>query len=84
MRSCVSCREVRHKSEFLRVVKTPEGEFIIDKSGKSSGRGAYICKSKSCAEIAKKRRQFDRAFKMKVPDEIYEKIFAEIEEVADE
>lgn len=74
MRCCVSCREVKHKSEFLRAVKTPEGNFSIDFTGKAAGRGAYLCKSEKCATMAKKRRQFDRSFKTKVPAEFYEEI----------
>ncbi len=84
MRACVACREIRHKSEFLRVVKSPEGEYFIDNGGKANGRGAYICKSKKCAELAKKRKQFDRSFKEKVPAEIYDKVIAATEEFEDE
>ncbi len=79
MRRCVSCRKIFHKSEFLRVVKTPDKNFEIDFSGKAQGRGAYICKSPDCAANAKKRRQFDRSFKQKVPDELYEKIISVID-----
>ncbi len=84
MRSCVACRESRLKSEFLRLVRSPEGEYFIDETGKANGRGAYICKSKKCAEAAKKRRQFDRSFKEKVPAEIYDKVTAALEESGNE
>lgn len=79
IRRCVSCRKNFQKSELLRVVKTPDENFEIDLSGKAQGRGAYICKSSACAENAKKRRQFDKSFKIKVPDEIYEKIISVID-----
>lgn len=79
IRRCVSCRKNFQKSELLRVVKTPDENFEIDLSGKAQGRGAYICKSSACAENAKKRRQFDKSFKTKVPDEIYEKIISVID-----
>ena len=84
MRRCVSCRESFHKSELLRIVKTPEGNFEIDFTGTSNGRGAYICKSSTCAANAKKRRQLDKSFKTKVPDEIYEKIISVIDNKNDE
>lgn len=76
MRRCVSCREIRHKSEFLRVVKTPAGEVALDLSGKAPGRGAYICKSEKCAAENFKRRRLDKSFKIKVPAEIYDQIRA--------
>lgn len=78
MRRCVSCRKIFHKSEFLRIVRNIDGNFEIDIKGNAQGRGAYICKSPACAENAKKRRQFDKSFKTKIPDEIYEKVICEI------
>ncbi len=74
MRRCISCREIRHKSEFLRVVKTPAGEFALDFTGKAQGRGAYLCKNEKCAAENLKRRRLDKALKIKVPAEIYTEI----------
>lgn len=79
MRRCVSCREIKHKSNFLRIVKNSAENFEIDFTGNADGRGAYICKNLKCATDAKKRRQFDKSFKKKVPDEIYDKIISVIE-----
>lgn len=73
MRRCVACRQVRHKSELLRVVKASD-TISIDVTGKASGRGAYVCKSSECAELIKKRRSLDRVFKVKVPNELYDMI----------
>ena len=78
MRRCVVCREVRHKSELLRVVKTSSGEIIFD-DGKTFGRGAYVCKSPTCAATLKKRRNLDKIFKTKLPDELYDKISTAVE-----
>ena len=30
MRKCVGCQEMKNKKEMLRVLKTAEGEFILD------------------------------------------------------
>lgn len=73
MRRCVVCRQVRHKSELIRVVKA-EGNFSFDETGKAQGRGAYVCKSPICAESLIKRRNFDKVFKAKLPDELYDMI----------
>ena len=78
MRRCVVCRQVHHKSELLRVVKSGEN-FSVDESGKAQGRGAYVCKSSACAASLMKRRNFDKIFKVKLPNEIYEKICAAVE-----
>ena len=80
MRRCVSCRESKHKSELLRVVRTPEGDFILDFTGKANGRGAYICKNENCAAENLKRRKMDKSFKTALPAEIYDKIFEAVAE----
>ena len=41
-RMCVGCQEMHNKKELLRIVKTPEGEYLLDDTGKKSGRGAYV------------------------------------------
>ena len=48
-RMCVVCRQMKTKPELLRVVKKDGGVFV-DTSGKSEGRGAYICKNSDCCE----------------------------------
>lgn len=59
------------KTDLLRVVRTPEGEFLIDKTGKASGRGAYICKNPACHKAAEKKRLFNKAYKADVGAELY-------------
>lgn len=39
MRKCVGCQEMKNKKEMLRVLKTAEGEFILDATGRKNGRG---------------------------------------------
>ena len=72
MRRCISCREIRHKSEFIRAVKTPEGNFIIDLTGKAAGRGA------------KKKKRLDASLKTKVPAEFYDELCRAVESFKDE
>lgn len=68
-RSCVGCRAVRGKKELVRIVHTPDGLFLLDPSGKSAGRGAYLCPDPTCLSAAVKRKSFDRAFRQTVPRE---------------
>lgn len=76
-RRCVVCRQVKDKSELLRVVKS-SSNVAIDLSGKQDGRGAYVCKSPDCVELLCKRRNFDKVFKTKLADELYDKIKEQI------
>lgn len=70
-RSCSVCHNKYDKSELIRIVRTPNGEFIIDSTGKAQGRGAYICKSRECIEKCIKKRALNKSFKTNVPDELY-------------
>ena len=54
-RQCIGCRESREKKDLIRVVRTPEGEFCIDRTGRRNGRGAYLCDSEECFARARRR-----------------------------
>ena len=45
MRKCVGCGEMKSKKELIRVLRTPEGEILLDAAGRKNGRGAYLCPS---------------------------------------
>ncbi|MCA9972475.1 MAG: YlxR family protein [Anaerolineales bacterium] len=47
-RTCVACRQKFDKRRLTRVVRTPEGGVVVDKSGKQNGRGAYLCDQPTC------------------------------------
>ena len=63
---------------LIRVVRTPEGAVEIDKTGKKSGRGVYICQNSACLEKAYKEHRLERSLKTKVSDEIYESLRQEL------
>ena len=42
-RTCVICRERQLKDKLLRIVRTPEGQVVFDRTGRLNGRGAYVC-----------------------------------------
>lgn len=74
LRKCTGCQEMKNKKELIRIVHDGEGDFSIDKTGKKSGRGAYVCPTAECFEKAYKHRGLERSFKCKVPDEVYERL----------
>ena len=73
-RLCTGCGEMKPKKELVRVVKSKDGEIALDLTGRANGRGAYICRSLSCMQAARKARRFEKAFSCKIPDEIYERM----------
>ena len=72
---------MKNKKEMIRVLKTPEEEFVLDASGKKNGRGAYLCPSGECLERAIKSKGLERALKVRVPEETYESLKKEIESI---
>ena len=81
LRQCVGCREMKSKRDMIRILKTPEGEFMLDPTGRKNGRGAYICRDAQCLEKAKKSKALDRSFRMSIPAEVYESLEREWEEI---
>ena len=69
MRLCIGCGEMKNKREMMRILKTPEEEFVLDATGKKNGRGAYLCKSEACLSKAIKTKGLERSFKMSIPKE---------------
>ncbi|MBN1936157.1 MAG: YlxR family protein [Anaerolineae bacterium] len=65
-RTCVGCREVKSKREMVRIVRTPEGEIVVDERGKMNGRGAYICATRSCWETVLKGSQLSQALNIDI------------------
>lgn len=74
MRSCVITKEKCAKQDLIRVVRTPEGNIVVDATGKLNGRGAYLKKDLSVFEKAKKSKILDRIFEINVPLEIYDEL----------
>ncbi|MBQ1452150.1 MAG: YlxR family protein [Clostridia bacterium] len=78
LRRCCGCMEMKPKQELVRVVKSNNGDVTLDLTGKAPGRGAYVCRSSECFEKARKARRFEREFSMKIPDEVYSQMEAEL------
>lgn len=84
MRMCVGCREMKEKRELIRIVRTPEGETLIDPTGKKSGRGAYVCRSPECLKRAIKQKQLERQLQASLTDEVNKALMAEMNRLATE
>jgi len=71
-RTCIACRKVQNKRDLVRIVRTPEGEVLIDPTGKRSGRGAYLCRAQNCWHevLASGGRRLEQALKAQLKPEI--------------
>lgn len=63
VRTCVVCRQERGKRELVRIVRTPDETVRIDPTGKLAGRGAYLCRARSCWEQALQGQRLGAALK---------------------
>lgn len=81
MRKCVVTNERFEKKQLLRVVRTPEGNVIYDKTGKANGRGVYLSKAVSVIEKAKKTNILRKHLEVDIPDSVYQDL---LEALADE
>ena len=74
LRTCVVTHESLPKKDLLRIVRTPEGDIVVDETGKVNGRGAYIKKDLEVLEKAKKTKILENRLECEIEESIYENI----------
>ncbi|HIT23372.1 MAG TPA: YlxR family protein [Candidatus Faecimonas intestinavium] len=79
LRTCVITREKLPKKDLLRIVRTPEGEVLVDETGKMNGRGAYIKKDIQVLEQARKKKTLERHLECSIEESVYDDIRKNIE-----
>lgn len=77
MRRCAACMESKPKSELIRIA-CYEGKLTVDRTGRSKGRGMYLCNHSECFEKAKKRRVIQRNFESDISQDEIERVFEEL------
>ena len=80
LRQCVITKERLPKGELVRVVRTPEGEIVVDTVGKVNGRGVYLKKDISVIDKAIKKNALSHHLGVKVPDRVYEELTTIVKE----
>jgi hypothetical protein len=79
LRNCIACQQKRPKRELLRIVRTPEGTLEIDPRGKRPGRGAYVCRERTCWERGLEAARLGRALECQVAAETLAALRAQIQ-----
>ena len=74
LRTCVITKEQLPKKDLLRIVRTPEGNVVVDETGKLNGRGAYIKKDAVVLEKAIKTKLLEKRLECEIEDSVYEQI----------
>lgn len=78
MRKCIGCGEMKGKKNLIRVLRTPEEEFVLDATGRKNGRGAYLCREAACLEKAIRQKGLERSFQAAIPSEVYDSLRKEL------
>ncbi|MUP48661.1 DUF448 domain-containing protein [Veillonellaceae bacterium M2-8] len=78
VRVCAGCQEQKLKKDMIRIVRTAEGEVMVDSTGRKAGRGVYLCHDAQCLAKARKEHRLERSLKATVSDEIYESVLQDL------
>lgn len=81
-RSCIGCGATEAKGSLYRFVRASDGTVSCDPSGRMAGRGAYVC-SIGCYNAARKARKLERSLRVKLTEEDYVRIAAELARLCD-
>ncbi len=81
IRTCIGCQNKKPKKEMVRLIRTPEGNYEIDTTGKKSGRGAYLCYNIKCLDVALREKRLNRSFKKDIPAQIINELRRFLEKV---
>lgn len=74
LRKALPTKELLDKSCLLRIVKTCDGQVVVDVDQNIKGRGAYLKKDASMVNIVIKKRMLNKALKCEIKQEVYDEI----------
>lgn len=81
LRTCVGCGSGSEKQTLIRIVRTPEGDVMVDRTGKANGRGAYLCASTACFDAAVRRKRLDPALRVRLKEDDTDRLRREFDEM---
>ncbi len=81
LRTCLACGSKAGKKDLVRIVRTPEGDVLVDLTGKRNGRGAYVCPTSECFERAVRKGRFASALRANVTEDAIDDLRRDFERV---
>ena len=63
----------------MRIVRTLTGDVIPDETGRTAGRGAYVCRTEACLDKALAKGALSRALKTPLPTDLREALAGNLE-----
>ncbi len=80
-RMCVICREMKTKSELIRLVRQDD-VVTVDPSGRKPGRGLYLCLDEETIDQLFQSKRLEKLLRMKVSSEDRQRLETELRELA--
>jgi predicted RNA-binding protein YlxR (DUF448 family) len=80
----VACRGKRPPGALVRLACTPQGEVILDRSGRLPGRGVYVCFDAVCLRQALKPAKLAAAFRRSVEVPAFATVYAGVLDLLNE
>ncbi len=71
---CCTCGKKGGKELLARLVRTPDGQVLLDGTGREPGRGAYVCLSEACFAKARKQHKIERALRISLDEDDYDRL----------
>lgn len=80
MRRCAGCGQSKEKRELIRIVRTPQGQVLLDPSGRLSGRGVYVCRDQACLVKATRTKALERSLDVPVGEDVLQALSLQLEQ----
>ena len=77
-RTCIGCRAQREAYDLVRFACTPQGQVILDASGRAPGRGVYVCCDVLCLRKALKSAKLALALKRSVIVPDFDSVYQDV------
>ncbi|MDQ0206306.1 RNase P modulator RnpM [Alkalicoccobacillus murimartini] len=74
LRKCIVTNEMKPKKDLIRIVRSPEGDVLLDPTGKKNGRGAYLTNDEKVFLLAKKKDVLSRHLNVTVTPLQYDEL----------
>ena len=73
-----------NKGKIVEVKTTDVKEVVIDNTGKTRGRGAYVVKKKSAIMQAQKKKVLAKHLEVEIPDSLFEELLNKLGDKVDQ
>jgi uncharacterized protein len=84
VRTCAVCRDQSTKRALTRIVRQPDGQVVVDLTGRLNGRGTYICDKPNCRDLAANSEVLAKALNATITPELREELRQKIRETTEQ